>query len=200
MILRLLLFLPMLLGVLFATELPAPWPERFAALAASRTLLTTFTEERHTPLKKRSVVVTGTVRIDQTRGLSLAYDQPRAPIVILDSTGLLLRHPDGHTQTAPAAAEADLRMLHALFTLDLRALEKTYDCTVHESPDGTWSLTWNRHPDSSATYREILLAGQATHLTRIHLIKTPQLQTHIHLAPPTLNPAFSPADLARYFR
>jgi hypothetical protein len=185
---------------LSATELPPAWPTRLAALAAPRTITAGFTESRYTPLKKRPVVVTGTVRIDRALGLSLAYDQPRAPVVILDAKGLLLRHADGHEQSAPPEAEPDLRLLHALFAFDLPALEKTYSLAVSETPDGAWTMTFTRLPEAAAGYRELTLVGEAARLTAIHLTKTAKLHTDIALAPPQLDPVFTAEELARYFR
>jgi len=184
----------------YAVELSAAWRIRIAELAKPGTLSTAFTESRYTPLKKKPVVVTGIVRIDRSRGLSLSYDQKRAPIVILDDRGLLLRHPDGREQTAPTEAETDLRLLHALFAFDLATLEKSYALTATDSSDGTWSLTFARRPDSTASYRELSLSGEAARLTAITLAKTPNLRTEITLASPQLDLVFTPADLARYFR
>ncbi|MBC8011514.1 MAG: hypothetical protein H7067_15625 [Burkholderiales bacterium] len=199
--LRLLLVVTLLASArLPGTELPAPWPARLAALSAPRAVVAEFTESRHTPLKKQPVVVSGTVRIDHARGLSLAYDQPRAPFVILDEKGLLLRHPDGREQAAPPEAETDLRLLHALFTFDLPTLEKSYSATPSESADGAWKLVFTRLPDSPASYRELTLAGTADRLTTITLAKTPNLRTAITLSAQTVDSAFSPEDRARYFR
>ena len=192
----------------YAAELPGPARARLAALAAPRTLSAGFTESRFTPLKRTPVVVRGTVRIDRARGLSLAYDQARAPVVILDDKGLLLRHPDGREQSAPPEAEPDLRLLHALFVFDFATLEKTYALAVSEHPaegpansgNGTWTLTFTRRPDSPASYRELTLSGDATRLTFIRLAKTPNLKTEITLAPPVLDPSFTPEELARCFR
>ncbi len=203
MIARLLLFLCLALPLAAApyeAALTAPWRERIAALAAPRTLSAAFIEHRHTPLKKKPVTVAGTVRIDRARGLSLAYDQPRAPVVILDARGLLLRHPDGREQTAPPEAETDLRLLHALFAFDLATLEKSYALAPAGDPAAAWTLTFTRLPDSPASYRELVLAGAADRLTAITLAKTPNLRTEITLAAPALDPTFSPKDLARYFR
>lgn len=184
----------------YAAELPEPARARLAALAAPRSLSAGFTESRFTPLKRTPVVVRGTVRIDRARGLSLAYDQARSPVVILDDKGLLLRHPDGREQSAPPEAEPDLRLLHALFVFDFATLEKTYALAAADKPDGTWTLTFTRRADSPASYRELTLAGDATRLTAIRLAKTPNLKTEIALAPPVLDPAFTPEELARYFR
>lgn len=194
MIARLLLFLVLALPA-FASA-----PERIAALAKLGPLSAGFTETRHTPLKKRPVVVTGTVRIDPARGLSLAYDQPRAPVVILDAEGLLLRHPDARTQSAPPEAEQDIRLLHALFTFDFATLEKSYERQTTENPDGTWTLTFTRRPDSTAGYRELVLTGDADHLAALTLAKTPNLRTEITLSAPRILVAFPPDELARYFR
>lgn len=191
-----------------ATELPAPWPARLAALAAPRTLSATFAESRTTPLKKAPVVVTGTVRIDRSRGLSLTYDQPHAPVVILDEKGLLLRHSSGREQSAPPSAEPFLRLLHALFKFDLVTLEKSYVLVVSEqlaegpatSGNGSWALTFTRRSDTDAPYRALILRGEGDRLTGIRLEKTDRQNIDIALAPPQLDPVFTPEDLARYFR
>lgn len=184
----------------YASQLSAPWRARLAALATPRTLSAAFTESRFTPLKKKPVIVTGIVRIDRSRGLSLAYDQRRAPVVILDERGLLLRHPDGREQAAPPEAETDLRLLHALFAFDLATLEKSYALAATAADDGGWALTFTRLPDSKATYRELVLAGADARLTAITLAKTATLKTEIILDPPQVDPVFTAADLARYFR
>lgn len=184
----------------YAAELSAAQRTRLEILAKPQTLAAPFSESRHTPLKKRPVVVTGIVRIDRARGLSLSYDQKRAPVVILDERGLLLRHADGREQSAPPEAETDLRLLHALFAFDLATLEKSYALAAADSADGTWTLTFTRRPDSPASYRELTLAGDAARLTAITLAKTGNLKTEITLDPPQLDPKFTEAELARYFR
>jgi hypothetical protein len=184
----------------YADALPPALRERLALLARPSAVVADFTESRHTPLKKKPVVVAGVVRIHRARGLSLAYDQPRAPLVILDEKGLLLRHADGREQTAPPETADDLRLLHALFTFDFAALGKSYDLAASDSADGTWTLVFTRRAGSTVTYRKLTLAGDATRLTAIVLAKTPNLHTDIALGPPRLDPAFTPAELARYFR
>jgi hypothetical protein len=184
----------------YAGQLSDSWRTRIANLAKPQTLSATFKESRQTPVKKRPVIVTGTVRIDRARGLSLAYDQSRAPIVILDEHGLLLRHPDGREQTAPPEAGNDLRLLHALFAFDLATLEQSYAIAPIESSDRTWTLSFTRRPDSPASYRELTLTGDDTRLLTITLAKTPNNRTEITLDPPQLDPAFTPDELARYFR
>jgi hypothetical protein len=203
MSLRFLLFLLLALPVFaepYEAELPPPWRARLAELAKPKTLATTFKEHRHTPLKRVPVVVSGTVRIDRERGLSLAYDQRHAPIVILDKQGLLLRHPNGREQTAPSEAETDLRLLHALVTFDLATLEKAFVLAASEGPSGTWTLIFTRRPDATASYRELLLSGEADRLTAITLAKTPNLKTEITLDPPRIDPGFTAEEQARYFR
>jgi hypothetical protein len=187
----------------YAAELTPAVRARLETLARPRTVVGEFTESRHTPLKKKPVVVSGIVRIvriDRARGLSLAYDQPGSPVVILDENGLLLRRADGREQPAPPEAAADLRLLHALFTFDFATLEKSYALAATESADGAWTLVFTRRPEAAATYRELTLAGDATRLTRIVLAKTPNLHTDIALKPPQLDLSFTPEDLARYFR
>ncbi len=195
LILALLVTLP-----LRSAELSEAWTTRIAALSAPATLSASFTESRFTPLKKRPVRVEGTVRIARERGLSLSYAQPRAPVVILDERGLLLRHADGREQSAPPEAEADLRMLHALFAFDLVTLEKSYQLAPAEYTDGTWSLKFTRRPDVDVSYRELTLRGEANRLTDIVLVKTQSQKIEIVLSPPQINPVFTPEEIARYFR
>lgn len=184
----------------YASGLSATARARLETLARPRTVVAAFTERRFTPLKKKPVVVSGVVRIDRTRGLSLAYEQPGSPLVILDDRGLLLRHADGREQAAPPEAAEDLRLLHALFAFDLAALEKSYALSPVENTDGTWSLVFTRREGSAAGYRELTLSGDATRLTRIVLAKTPDRRTDIALEPPRPDAAFTPEELARYFR
>lgn len=186
----------------YAAELPPAVRARLETLARPRTVVAAFTESRHTPLKKKPVVVSGTVRIDRARGLSLAYEKPRASVVVLDEKGLLLRHPDGREQSAPPEAADDLRLLHALFAFDLAALEESYALASSENADGdgTWNLVFTRREGSTASYRELTLAGDAARLARIVLAKTPNLRTDIALESPRLDVTFTPDELARYFR
>ena len=195
----LLLALPVLAEP-YAAELSAPWRMRLEALAKPKTLAASFTECRFTPLKKRPVVVNGTVRIDRARGFSLSYDQRHSPVVILDERGLLLRHEDGREQSAPPEAETDLRLLHALFAFDLATLEKSYALAATDSADGKWMLVFTRRDGSTASYRELVLVGTLDRLTGITLAKTPNLKTEITLGAPQFDPVFTAADLARYFR
>ena len=205
MILRLLflsfaLALPSLAAEPYAAELNDAWRARITALAAPKTLSAPFSESRFTPLKKRPVVVEGIVRIARDRGLSLAYAQTRAPVVILDERGLLLRLADGREQAAPPQAESDLRLLHALFAFDLATLEKVYALTAGDAPDGTWTLAFSRRPGADAPYRELTLSGEAGRLTGIGLLKTDKQKIEIRLEPPQINPVFTPGEIARYFR
>jgi hypothetical protein len=67
------------------------------------------------------------------------------------------------------------------------------------SPPGSKVLS-TRRADATASYGELALAGNAAHLTAITLAQSDKMRTEITLSPPRLFPAFSPADLARYFR
>ncbi len=82
----------------------------------------------------------------------------------------------------------------------MATLEKSYALAASDSPDGTWTLTFTRRPNSNATYHELILTGDAARLTGITLAKSPSLKTEIALAPPQLDPGFTADELARYFR
>jgi hypothetical protein len=187
-------------GQPYATELSGAWQTRLARLAEPKTLVSEFTESRYTPFKKTPVRVHGTVRIERTRGLSLDYNDPHAPLVILDDQGLLLRHKDGREQSAPPEAESGMRLLHALLTFDLATLENAYSVAANGDPAGDWSLVFTRKDGIDAPYKELALEGKADLLTGIRLAKTDKARIEIAVEKPQIDAVFTPADLQRYFR
>jgi hypothetical protein len=176
------------------------WQTRLQALSAPATLRVAFTETRGTPLKKKAVVVKGVARLARDHGLSLDYARDDAPLLVLDDKGLLLRHSDGRDQAAPAEAEKGVRLLHALFTFDLAALGQDYEIYAEEKNGGAWTLDFIRRPGSDAYHQRLALAGEAARLTGIQLERDARRRIVIALDPPEIDPAFTPEELARYFR
>ncbi len=198
-------------GPLWAAPLPldpaAPpesWRERLDALAAPAALTAPFTETRETPVRRRPLVLEGTVRLARGHGLSLDYTRSRAPLVIVDDQGLLLRHADGRLQNPPAEAAESVRLLHALFAFDLATLSRDYEIRGEEqkpaSREGLWALDFTRREGSAAHYRELTLEGEGARLTRIRLVRAERHITMIELGEPEHAPGFPPEALARWFR
>ncbi|MET0263830.1 MAG: outer membrane lipoprotein carrier protein LolA [Rariglobus sp.] len=180
--------------------LPPSWETRVKALLAPATLSADFVETREVALKNRPVSVKGVVRISRQHGLSLQYDQRRAPIVIVDERGMLARHPDGKEQTPPPEAEAGVRLLHALLSFDLVALGRSYEIAGEERPDGAWLLQFKRRDGAEAYYRDLVLAGEKENLSRIEFRRDARQNTIIRIGETRLNPGFTPEELALYFR
>lgn len=179
---------------------PPAWQERLRALSAPAAIRAGFTETRGTPLKKKAVVVRGVARLARGRGLSLEYKNDDASILILDEKGLLLRRPDGRDQPAPPQAEAGVRLLHSLFTFDLATLAKDYEISAEEKSGDAWALDFARRDGSEAYHKRLALLGEGSRLTGIQLERDPRHRIVIALDPPEIDPAFTPEELARYFR
>lgn len=181
-------------------ELPLAWQTRLDALVAPGALAAPFVETRETPIRKRPVVLDGVVRLARGHGLSLDYTRSRAPLVIVDDRGLLLRHADGRAQTPPPEAAASVALLHALFAFDLPALARDYEISGEENGDGAWALFFERRPDSQAYYRTLSLHGEAVRLARIRLVRAERHVTTIEIGAPAPDVVFKPEDIARWFR
>ncbi len=179
---------------------PPAWRDRLDALVAPASLAAPFVETRETPVRKRPVVLDGVVRLARGHGLSLDYTRERAPLVIMDEQGLLLRHADGRKQAPPPEAAASVGLLHALFAFDLGTLARDYAITAEELADDAWTLVFTRRPESSAYYRELSLHGEGARLARIRLVRVERHVTTIQIGPPAPDVVFTPEDLARWFR
>lgn len=188
------------LSPLDPAALPASWQTRAAEFAAPRNRVAPFVEIREVPLKKQPVVLDGVARLAPGRGLSLAYDDARSPLVIVDAQGLLLRYPDGRVRNPPAEAAAAASLIHALLAFDLTLLARDYALSGEEQPDGDWRLLLARRPGSEAPHRELEIAGNARRPTRLRLVRAERHVVTLDLGPPEAETAFTPEELARWFR
>jgi hypothetical protein len=97
-----------------------------------------------------------------------------------------------------------VRLLHALFALDLPSLAPDYalagETDAPNAATDTWTLVLTRRPESAAHYRELALSGDATRLSRIRLVRSERHITTIELDTPRILDAFSAEDLGRWFR
>jgi hypothetical protein len=178
------------------------WSALFAQLAPVRPRQSAFTEERFFPFRRRPVVLTGVVRIDPGRGLSLAYLTPEVRTLIIDRQGLLLRDSRGREEPAPADSrmQAATTALVSVLRFDLPELERDF-ILRGQRLGARWHLTLTpRQPELAAGLRTLIVRGEDGQLSQIELLRGRDQRILITLRG-TADPArFTPAEIARYFR
>ncbi|HEX3728222.1 MAG TPA: glycosyltransferase [Opitutaceae bacterium] len=176
------------------------WTALLARLAPVREREAAFEERRFFPFRRAPLVLTGIARLAPGRGLSLEYLTPRRRIVIADDRGLLVRGESEGDRPAPAdpRMQAAIGGLSAIFRLDPAELARRFSIAGERSAAG-WSLSLIPR-DAAGPFASLAVAGDASHVREIDLIVSPEQRIEIRLGPPQTGTAFTPAELARYFR
>ncbi|HWA86282.1 MAG TPA: outer membrane lipoprotein carrier protein LolA [Opitutus sp.] len=180
----------------------ADWKDIFAQLSAPATRTAHFEERRFFPFRKAPTILTGEIRIVPGRGLSLHYQQPLDYIVIVDARGVLMRDDHGRERTSPIDphAQAATSALFHVLQFNLPKLEREF--TLHGLRDHQlWTLGFE--PRDSALDNlvgSIVVSGTAGTVSEIRLVKSGHQRIEIDLHDQQSGIAFTPADLARYFR
>ena len=202
-LLRSLLLLACLLPVLRADDAAyATWASRFALLQANAPLLSPFPEARHYPFRRFPLTLTGELRFDPARGLSLRYLTPDKVTLIVDDSGLLMRDHRGRERVAPPdhRAQATARALLQLLSFDLPALEQSFDLAGDPAAD-PWTLQLTpRDPALLETLGTLAVTGHADRVDTIVMTKTPRQYIEITVTSATPRATFSAEDLALHFR
>lgn len=196
---------PSLLGPATLIADPAhdpAWKDLFVRLAPAKNRLCSFTERRYFPFRKAPIVLTGEVRIDPARGLSLHYLTPEPRIVVVDRRGLLLRDSQGREQAVPADvhALAAVTALVDVLRFDLPRLQKNF--SVHGWREaGLWTLALvPRDPLLASSLSSVMISGEDVKLGKIELIESAAQRVEILIGETKEGVTFSPVELARYFR
>ncbi|HZP59143.1 MAG TPA: outer membrane lipoprotein carrier protein LolA [Opitutaceae bacterium] len=178
------------------------WKDLFARLAPTKNRRCSFTERRYFPFRKAPIVLTGEVRIDPDRGLSLHYLTPEPRIVVVDRQGLLLRDAQGREQAVPADAHvlAAVTALVDVLRFDLPRLQKNF--SVHGWREaGLWTVALlPRDPLLASSLSSVMISGEDMKLGKIELIESAAQRVEILIGETEEGVTFSPAELAGYFR
>jgi hypothetical protein len=178
------------------------WSVLLSRLAPNRARDSLFTERRYFPFRTTPVTLTGEVRIDPGRGLSLAYLTPEVRTLIIDRQGTLLRDERGRDHPMPAdnRVQAATTALVSVLRFDLTELEKNFVLRGQRA-DPAWQLTLApRDPALTPGLSTLVINGEGERLKRIDLVKSASQRIEITLGEPDDGVIFSAAVLARYFR
>lgn len=201
--LRSLLLLACLLPALRAANTDdATWASRFASLQANAPLLSTFNEARHYPFRRVPLTLTGELRFDPARGLSLRYLTPDKATLIVDESGLLMRDHRGRERVAPPdhRAQATAHALLQLLRFDLAALQQSFELAGDPAAE-PWTLQLTpRDPALLETLGTVTVTGHADRVDTIVMAKTPRQYIEITVTSATPRATFSAEDIALHFR
>lgn len=178
------------------------WHDLFAQLAPARSRIAQFEERRFFPFRKEPTLLTGEIRMQPGRGLSLHYLTPAERIVIVDAQGVLMRDEKGRDRAAPNDSRAQA-VSHALFSVlrfDVDALNRTFE--LRGRRDGTqWALVFVPREKSLADLiGDITVQGHDALLDRIVLAKPGAQRIEIALHDTRENVIFAGDVVDRYFR
>ncbi len=177
------------------------WRDLFADIRRRATVAAPFEEHRWFPFRKKPVVLTGEVRIDTARGLSLHYEQPQERTVIIDDRGMLIRERgrDSSPPADPRARVADSALLDVL-RFDFAALADRFELYGRrDGPRWTMALV-PRARDIRRTLGNIMVEGEGDRVRRIQLRRSATERVDILVGEPGPEAPFSGEELRRYFR
>lgn len=183
--------------------LPADWMTLFEGLRSHHPLRADFLETRKLPFRRAPIVFAGTLRLDDSGGLSLHYPEADgSPVTVIDAAGMATRSRDGPWRSLPD--RRSIRAVHgaiaALLTLDFERLHADFDLSgVLE--DGNWIVHLSPKPGSdTGRLKELSIRGSRNRVTHIHIGLGGDLGILIEILREELVACFEPEENARYFR
>lgn len=101
-------------------KLPTALRNVFTRLAEADTAIIPFVEQRRMGIFKKPVELSGTMRYSRKAGLSIAYEQPKPRVLIIDDVGLIERQPDGRERRLAVTDRPELAVLTEIYLNLLR--------------------------------------------------------------------------------
>jgi hypothetical protein len=168
------------------------WQPLFTALAAKGPVFATFTEHRHSKLRKIPTVLDGEMRLAPGHGLSLLYIKTER-LMIIDEQGILLRDAAGRTRELPDNANAALL---PVLRFDLPALAQLFELKgAREGAD--WRIEFI--PRDTAQ-KSLLVTGRDETVTSLEFHPTASQRIEITITATRTGVPFSSSELTQFFR
>ncbi|MFA6959887.1 MAG: outer membrane lipoprotein carrier protein LolA [Opitutaceae bacterium] len=180
----------------------ADWQPVLADLKAKPPLKANFEEHRFYPFRKNFTKLTGEIRLDPVRGLSLHYLTPDDRLMVIDDKGGFMKDEKGRRRDLPddpRAQAATTALLHVL-RFDLVELAKNFD--LYGARDGEfWRFTFVPRPGPlSGVLNPITVTGDSGLVRRIEMRKSSSQRVEIIIGETATGVTFSADELARFFR
>ncbi len=181
----------------------AAWQPLLAALKAKSPIMAAFEERRYFPFKKNPVVLTGEIRLDPARGLSLHYQVPEERILVVDDRGGFMRDGKGkrlHDLPDDPRAQAATRALLSVMRFELAALAQNF--SIYAARDGAdWRFAFVPLPGPLAdVLQPITVTGQDELVSTIEMKKSADQRVFIQMGETHTGVTFTSSELTRFFR
>jgi len=188
--------------LLTADNAGGDWKTLVGALAAKGTVQAAFTERRYFPFRREPTVLKGVLRISPEKGLSLQYTDPQPSVMIADAAGLALREPNGRTRSAPSGSREGgaIASLLPIMRFDLPALYPSFVIRASHTDEG-WRFEFTpRDAAVAGTLGSITVLGAGTDVRRLEFRRSASQRVEIEVGETRAGTAFTPAELAQFFR
>jgi hypothetical protein len=178
------------------------WKPLIDALAAKGTVVAPFVESRHFTFRREPLVLKGVIRISRERGLSLQYTGPQPSVMIADSSGLLLRDPDGRSRELPSGSRETgaIAALLPIMRFDFGALYPRFE--IHARRTGAdWTFEFTpRDPEAARSLGEISVGGTGFDVHHLEFRRSASQRIEIEVGETRSGEPFAPAELRQFFR
>jgi hypothetical protein len=189
------------LAVLPAGE-AGPWTPVIGALAAKGPIQASFTERRYFPFRREPTVLKGILRISPAHGLSLQYTSPEAGVMIADSAGLVIRDRAGRSRELAAGSREGgaVASLLPVMSFDLPALYPRFAIRFRQT-GGDWQFEFTpKDPGAAKSLGTIMVAGSGSEVRHLEFRRSATQRIEIDVGKTRSGAAFTPAEVATYFR
>ncbi len=181
----------------------AVWQPLLTALKAKSPIFATFEERRYFAFKKNPVLLTGEIRLDPQRGLSLHYQVPEERILVVDDRGGFMRDGKGkrlHDLPDDPRAQAATRALLSVMRFELATLAQNF--SIYAARDGAdWRFAFVPLPGPLAdVLQPITVTGQDELVNTLEMKKTDTERVFIRIGKTQTNATFNSTELTRFFR
>jgi len=178
------------------------WAALIAGLRAQPPLFSEFEEHRYFPFRRDFTRLTGEIRVDPARGLSLHYLSPEESLMVVDAQGGFIVEAGGRRQELPddPRAQAGSEALLHVLQFDLEALAEDFAIYGEQSAAG-WRLAFVPATDALArALQPITVSGEDRQVKRIEIGRTANQRVEIIVGDTRSGVTFTDEEISRYFR
>jgi hypothetical protein len=179
------------------------WTDLLEKLRSNRPLRADFVETRVLPFRRESIVLSGTLRLDDDGGLSLHYPEATgSPVTVIDAEGMATR--TGDDPWRPLPDRRSVQMVHgaiaSLLTLDFERLDADFDLERFlEGAD--WSVQLTPEPNAdTGRLKTLSIRGTRDRVTQLRVGLGGDRGILIEISNEERVPCFEAAERNRFFR
>ncbi len=185
-------------------KLPPALRSVFHRLAEADTAVIPFIETRRMGFIKKPVELSGTMRYSKKAGLSIAYEQPKPRVLIIDDAGLIERQPDGRERRVSATDRPEIAVVTNVYLNLLRGRPAGLfgACEVYfTGTAGSWQMGLIPKDDKLRRHTgRVIIGGSGREIAQIsNLLENGDTRT-LRLSKSDIDAKFSSAVFQSYFR